>query len=245
MSVDVIFGEWNSLPTSGYCDEISTLWNELSVQNPGTPEQRNNSGLTQRRAEITMLWDLYRRARPKVVTEIGVAQAGTFAAWCFLGRPDALIIGIDRDTNDSLPRGDQQVSPKLVPKRVTKMTEQGGGLHAYGRHNQRTVAINGWSTDPKTLSQLNAVLGGRKIDWLWNDASHDAENTMKDWEAYWPLVAPGGVYAMHDIMPSTHPDCNRSEAYEKIKATADYSALFEFRGSRTDDSMGVAAFVKI
>lgn len=243
MSVNSIFGGWNEPPVHGANDDLIQLFHKLAAQHIGTPQFKPNFGLSQRAHEIVQLWELYRRAKPKVVCELGIAQAGSFAAWCLLGEPDALIIGIDKDPNDARPRQGEPVDPTIYDGPLSS-TSQGGGIHCLRQKQQTTRAISGWSYAPEVMAQLLQILNGRKIDWMWNDGSHDAEGTQRDWDLYWPLVADGGVYAMHDIMPSAHPDCNRSEAYERIKATADYSALFEFRSSRSCDSMGIAAFVK-
>jgi hypothetical protein len=52
------------------------------------------------------------------------------------------------------------------------------------------------------------------------------------------------VFATHDIQPSQHPDCNKSEAWKLIKQMAGYSACFEFLGSRDDDSLGIGVLIR-
>lgn len=243
-ALDKIFGSWSGAPESGYSDEISALWNYLAVQYPGTQEQQNNSGLSQRRGEWTMLCDLYRRAHPKIVVEIGVAQGGTYAGWCFLGRPDALIIGIDRDVQDCRPRAGDQVHPRICSHQINHMTLDGGGMHSLGRNNQRIIPINGWSHEESTISQLKTVLGGNKIDWLYHDASHSKEMFATDFQIYWPLIASGGVFAVHDIQESKAPNCDKSVEWERIKKEEDYSMMMEFKGSRNEDSLGIGVLIK-
>lgn len=241
MSTDRIFGSWDSPPP--YKDTPGEIWNWLAAQNVGTPDFQPNSGLSQRRHEITMLWHLYQRARPKIVLEIGVAQAGTFASWCFLGEPDALIIGIDRSVNDARPRAGEQVSPRIVHRTVNQMTDGGGGMFALGRNNQRIVPICGWSTDPNVLAALEKTLAGRKIDFLFHDASHSADMSRKDFLLYRPFMAEGSIMAFHDIQKSSHPECNKSEFWEELKATENYSACFEFLGARSEESLGIGVLV--
>lgn len=243
MSTDRIFGTWDQLPESGLVDPVAVLWHKLAAQRCGTPQQVNNFGLSQRRAEWATLMDLYLRAKPKLVVEIGVAQGGTAAGWCAIGRSGAEFIFIDRDLQDCRPRPGDPVDPGIYSGPL-KMTNQGGGIFHLAQRGQNIHGISGWSHAPETLSQLKAILNGRQIDWLYNDASHSAKMFAQDFQIYWPLIAPGGVFATHDIMPSAHPDCDKSVEWERIKREETYSACFEFRGSRNDDSMGQGILIK-
>lgn len=244
MSTEKIFGTWDLLPETGFKDEITESWHWLACQNVGTPYFQANSGLTQRRGEFTMLLDLYRRARPQVVLEVGTAQGGSLAAFCLHGRPDATIISIDRDVNDCRPRHNEPVHQMLSIPKEHKSTSQGGGMLHLARHQQRVIPINGWTTSAHVKEELNIVLQGRKIDWCWNDASHSKELFAQDFQWLWPLVAEGGVLCSHDIMPSADPNCDKGVEWERIKREETYSAVFEFRGSRSDDSMGIGALIK-
>ncbi len=242
MSTERIYGTWEN--PSANADALENLFHSLAAQGVGTLNQRNNSGLTQRKPEIIALWELYLRARPKVVVEIGVAQGGSFAAWCVLGQPDATIIGIDRDCNDCLPRRGENVHPSIAPQKSHPMSNQGGGIFALGKHQQMIHAINGWSTDESTISQLKELLGDRKIDWLWTDSSHDESMFAKEFEMYYPLVVEGGVFCTHDIQYSSHPDVSKWAEWERLKLNSDYSAMFEFRGSPSDESLGIGVLIK-
>ncbi len=242
MSTEKIYGSWDS--PSANADELESLFHALAAQCVGTSNQRNNSGLTQRKHEIISLWELYLRAKPKVVVEIGVSQGGTFAAWCHLGDPFATIIGIDRCINDCLPRRGENVHPSIAPQKSHPMSDQGGGIFALGKGGQTIHAINGWSTEDSTFSQLKEILGDRKIDWLWTDSSHEEKMFAKEFEMYFPLVAEGGVFCTHDVQYSSHPDVTKWAEWERIKMNAEYSACFEFRGSRTDESFGIGTLIK-
>lgn len=243
MSIDRVFGNWDLLPTNGNKDDLAQLWHWLAAQNVGTPYQQLNSGLSQRRAEITMLWELYKRAKPKVVLEIGVAQGGTFASWCKLGEPDALIIGIDRDVNDCRPRHNEPVHQMISIPGQHKTTDQGGGMMHLACFQQKVIPIKGWSHAPHVLEELRITLKDRKIDWLFHDASHSADMAHRDYELYRPFMAEGSVMAFHDIQESQVPECNKSEWWQEVKANGDYSALYEFRGPKNADSMGIGVII--
>lgn len=241
MSTEAIFGGWSNRRFTGNTqhDRLQHLWHWLSAQ----PDQPN-FGLSQRLPEIAMLWNLYIMQSPLIVLEIGTAQGGTFAGWCQLGNPDALIISIDRCVNDARPRPGDPGNPNIYNGPLAQTTN-GGGLYSLKQHRQRVVAINGWSYEESVLARLREVLAGRKIDFIFHDASHSAEMFLRDFEIYWPLVADGGVFASHDIMP--HPSdarCNKNEAWKHICETIDYSARFEFLGRKTDEGMGIGAIVR-
>jgi cephalosporin hydroxylase len=244
MSTEKIWGGWDTPPENNPNAFFAFLWHHLAAQHVGTPQQVNNFGLSQRRHEITSLWELYHRAQPKVVVEIGVAQGGTWASWCHLGQPDALLIGIDRCVDDCRPRRGDPVSSVIArPHLMDRSTSQGGGMYACAKDNQRIVPINGWSYDPHVLSQLQTALAGKKVDWLFHDASHSADMARKDYELYRPFMAEGSVMAFHDIQASKVPECNKSVWWAEVKRDGDYSACFEFLGSKGDDSMGIGVLI--
>ena len=45
------------------------------------------------------------------------------------------------------------------------------------------------------------------LDFVYLDARHDFCAMIEDLEAYWPLVAPGGILAGHDYMTSPEVRC--------------------------------------
>jgi len=245
MSTEKIFGTWDGMPKTGYADEHTWLWHKLAAQKIGTPEQRNNSGLTQRRDEFTMFLDLVRRAQPRVVLEIGTAQGGSFAALCQVCPTDATMISMDRCINDARPRPDDPVNRDIYNGPLL-MAEQGGGIHHLKRSGQTTITINGWSYAPMVMEQLKGVLGGRTIDLIFHDASHEADMAIRDFYLYWPLVSEGGIFASHDICP--HPSdakCNKSEAWDRFKEEADCSAIYEFRcHPRRGEGMGIGILIR-
>lgn len=244
MSTERIFGSWESLPSHGKADDIAHAWHALAAQHVGTPIQKLNSGLSQRRHEWTMLMDLYRRAQPKVVLEIGCAQGGTAAGWCMFGQPDALIIMVDRDTNDIRPRPNEPVHPSVATQKMWPMTESGGGAHALRKHNQTVHPISGWSYEDSTFNRVKAILGSKKVDWMFTDSSHEQSMFADEFKLYWPLVEEGGVYCTHDIQFSSHPSVTKWKEWERIKKEEEYSACFEFLSSRADDSLGIGVLIK-
>jgi len=245
MSLENLYGTMNQMrPDVNHLDrELQLLWSRLAPQNIGTPEFQPNNGLSQRKNEIIELWKLFKFQSPKIILEIGTAQGGTFAGWCQLASNDATIISIDRCVDDCRPRPGDPVHPVISPHSHLT-TSQGGGTYHLGREGQRIFAINGWSHEDSTLQALDTALMGRKIDFIFHDASHSKEMFEVDWKLYWPYIADGGVFSAHDVMPSSHPDCDKSAFWQKIRETEEYSAIYEYFSNRKLDSMGIGVVIK-
>lgn len=245
MSSESIFGGWDKPRVTGdyLNDRLQAIWHTLAAQNLGTPHFQPNNGLSQRKHEVCMLWTLFHFLKPQVIVEVGVAQGGTFASWCELAPPGATIIGIDQCLDDCRPRPGDPVHSSVYNGPL-RMSSQGGGIYSLAKKGQSVIGINGWTHDPRVQQELNHHLSGRTIDFCFHDASHSARMTREDMTWIWPLISPGGVLALHDIQPSVHPECNKSAAWQEMKDTLDYSARYEFCGSRSDDSMGIGILVK-
>jgi predicted O-methyltransferase YrrM len=240
-----LFGTWEQPRLIGdYLSErVQGLFHALAAQSVGTPQFQANSGMSQKKDQFCMLATLVNFLRPKVLMEVGVAQGGTLAAWCQLAPPDATIIALDKDLNDARPRPGDPVHSSIYNGPL-EMTSQGGGIYHLAQRGQTMIGINGWTHDPKVQEEVKRHLNGRTIDFCFHDASHSARMTREDMVWIWPLISPGGMLALHDIQPSVHPECNKSAAWQEMKDTLDYSARYEFCGSRHDDSMGIGILVK-
>lgn len=142
-------------------------------------------GAMQKIRELAPLLGLVRRLEARVVVEIGSAKGGTFYAWAQVTRPDALLVSID------LPGG--AFGGRL----------RGVDVGPLARDGQAVEAIRGDSHDPETFERLLSVLGGRPVDVLFIDGDHSYAGVRDDFERYAPLVRPGGLVALHDIVP--HP----------------------------------------
>ena len=136
--------------------------------------------------EISQLLKLVDRIKPRVVLEIGTANGGTLFLFSRVASEDATIISID------LPGG-----------------RFGGGYRKWREPLYRSFALLGQqiyllredSHKTETLEQVESILQGRKVDFLFIDGDHTYEGVKKDFEMYSPLVGQGGMIAFHDIVP--------------------------------------------
>jgi cephalosporin hydroxylase len=144
-------------------------------------------GAIQRTWELQSLIAEVRALRPRVVVEIGTHRGGTFAVWGAVAHPAAHLVSIDLpDPSAGLGTSESDLELLL------------GTLQPA----QRMTAIRSDSHAARTLDELQALLGGRPIDFLWIDGDHSADGVRRDLDMYAPLVRRGGIVALHDI----HPD---------------------------------------
>jgi predicted O-methyltransferase YrrM len=146
--------------------------------------------------EIGELYQTVLRRRPKVVVEIGTCHGGTLYLWCQAADPQATIISID------LPEG-----------------EFGGGYpacraefyRAFANPGQKIHLLRADSHSPKTATDVQQLLRGREIDFLFIDGDHTYAGVKQDFELYRPLIGKHGLIALHDIAP--RPDEPRIEVW--------------------------------
>ncbi len=164
--------------------------------------------------EFEVLLELYRRQNPANVLEIGTYHGGTLYHWLQnTARPGAKIV-----TVDSYAVG--------VDNR-----------HLYDDWNvndTRLVVIEGDSAEAGTV---RAIEHHGPYDFVFIDAGHYYKEVERDWENYWPMVKPGGLLCLHDIL--THPAWPSIEVgrlWEQIK-TIDYT--FEIVADRNAEWGGI------
>lgn len=155
--------------------------------------------------EIVALMDEIRALQPKVILEIGTHWGGTLHFWTRVAPDDATIISAD------LPGG-----------------KFGGGYSAwkaplyrsFARAKQSLHLLRVDSHAPETLAAIKALLGERKVDFLFIDGDHTYEGVKQDWELYSPLVRPGGLVAFHDIAKS-YDDTQVARFWNELKPSVD------------------------
>jgi predicted O-methyltransferase YrrM len=138
------------------------------------------------RSEIRALLELLEAKTPRNVLEIGTARGGTLFLLSRVAAIDASLASVD------LPGG-----------------EFGGGydriwvplLKAMPSERQTLKLIRGDSHDLRTYDETRRWFGGEPLDCLLIDGDHRFEGVRRDFLMYGPLVRPGGVIAIHDIVP--------------------------------------------
>jgi cephalosporin hydroxylase len=141
--------------------------------------------IKQEYSEILRLCEQLEKIKPKIVLEIGTAQGGSLFLFTKLAAPDAIIISID------LPNG-----------------EFGGGYEDYKSNFYRSFATGNQvmhlfredSHSENTRKKVEAIIGTRKIDFVFIDGDHTYEGVKTDFLLYAPLADRNGIIGFHDIV---------------------------------------------
>lgn len=249
-----IFGTVNQRPeVPNQFSELIELWHVLSPQfkdDNCLPDEITelNNAMTQMKPEIVQLWALYQALQPKVVMEIGCSQGGTLASWCRLGRDDATIIALDLSPDDCWPYPGFPVHPSIWDGPLAR-TSGGGGMHCLKKpgSQQQIYPTHGMSYDPDTIRRVKEALAGRQIDFCFHDASHLRDMTIQDFDIYWPMIAPGGMMAFHDIAYwDEGPERVMKWAWwDEVRANLPHDMSFEWKSDgKKGASMGIGVIVK-
>jgi predicted O-methyltransferase YrrM len=126
---------------------------------------------------------------PETVCEIGTARGGSYYVWTrYLDA--ATYISID------LPGG------RFGGGHSISRTTFLGDMCRHSGDEQ--VFLRGDSHSSETVRRVTETLGERDIDFLFIDGDHTYEGVKDDFEQYSPLVADGGLIALHDIVDIDH-----------------------------------------
>jgi predicted O-methyltransferase YrrM len=137
-------------------------------------------------SEITELLREVESLKPRVVCEIGTASGGTLFLFTRAADPAATLVSID------LPGaafGKGYGKAKIVLFR------------AFIRQSQQMHLLPVDSHEMQTKLEVQRILGGRQIDFLFIDGDHRYDGVKQDFSMYAGLVRPGGLIAFHDIVP--------------------------------------------
>jgi cephalosporin hydroxylase len=156
-------------------------------------------GASQRVDELTAAVALVIEAAPEIVVEIGCDRGGTLFCWRQICNE---VYGITLADN-SWPTGGQC-----------------GPLIDHG-----ATVLFGNSRHPASRAWLLRNLGGRDVDVLHIDGDHSYEGVRADWRMYSPLVRPGGLVLIHDILNRRDPRVDVPRFWQEIERDHDTSVI--------------------
>lgn len=134
-------------------------------------------GAVQKESELAELVTyVSREIELRYVLEVGTLEGGTLWLWTQLALPNASLVAIDRD-----------LSPLVLER-----------CYSYRRAEQRMRIWHADSHDALTIAEVSAYCGRRRLDLLFIDGDHELEGVRADFNAYAPLVRPGGLVVLHD-----------------------------------------------
>lgn len=133
----------------------------------------------QKKGEVVALLELVASDRPSRVLEIGTLNGGTLFLLACAASRDARLLSLDlRQYNHAhrfLFRHFGCRSQKIHVQRIDSHAEE-------------------------TRRWVEEWFDRQPLDLLFIDGDHSYEGVRRDWELYSPLVRPGGLIALHDIV---------------------------------------------
>jgi predicted O-methyltransferase YrrM len=102
---------------------------------------------------------------------------------------EAALVAVD------MPEGERSFGGNPLYQRRRRLFE------SFARDRQRVTYLALDSHEQETLSEVRRALAGRPLDLLFIDGDHTYAGVAADFELYRPLVRPGGLVALHDIVP--------------------------------------------
>jgi cephalosporin hydroxylase len=134
---------------------------------------------SQREEELAEVLEVVAATDPRVIVEIGCDAGGTLFCWRQLC--DA-VFGITLPDN-TWPTGGQSLP----------LVDHGAEVYTGDSH------------EPETLCWLRERLDGQPVDMLHIDGDHSYAGVKADFEMYSPLVGPGGLVLIHDVLNDADP----------------------------------------
>jgi len=142
-------------------------------------------------SEIKALCQALQELRPATIVEIGTARGGSLYLFARMAAADARLISVD------LPFGRFGGGYPAWRKRL---------YQAFAGPSQSLALLRADSHDAGTVKQVTGLCKGQPVDFLFIDGDHSYSGVQADFEAYSPLVRPGGLIGFHDIVPGVERD---------------------------------------
>jgi len=182
---------------------FENTFNRVEI-NEGVLKRKNNA--MQIPLEIESLQLYVDKIKPKVVVEIGSATGGTLARWFELPSVET-IISID------LPNGIH--GGQDIRERYSVVSD----FYKQSFTSRKEFhPIDGDSKNKEIISQLETVLAGRKVDFLFIDGDHTLEGVTADFENYKGYLSEKSLVGFHDIIDSKFHRDNNCHVYDLWKS---------------------------
>lgn len=182
----------------------------------------------QSRWEFQWFVDEVARRRPRTVVEIGTSRGGSLLGLCRAAADDATVVSVDIPAGlggSGYPRWKEDV------------------LHAFAKPGQDLHLVRADSAERTTVERVAEILDGRPLDLLFIDGDHSYEGVRADWEGYSPMVGPGGVAILHDVLPNPwNPSVEVDAFWEDRLADSAHTRVVRDPGDMRRFGFGVVEF---
>lgn len=154
--------------------------------------------------ELELALRVVAKENPKVILEIGTAYNASLAAWAAVCKPD-LAIGMD---------------PLTLPKTPEQQKSFDNLVETYD-----LKIIPYTSRLPEAHRQLDELLKGRKVDFLFIDGEHRYDDVRYDFYEYLKYMNKPSIVGLHDIYYSDQTFDSGAQAsflWDRLKKKYDY-----------------------
>lgn len=140
----------------------------------------------QNEQEFKHLFEIVKISKPECILEIGSMFGDTLKFW-FTLKPK-MVVSMDMLVPETDPRYDQQ--------------RHGHDIlwDTWAKEYSVDFRLFENSHDPKAYDRISRIMP--QIDFLFIDGDHSYEGVKQDFNLFAPLVKPGGIIALHDIVPN-------------------------------------------
>lgn len=185
--------------------------------------------VTQEKTEFSNLARIVRDLKPTKIIEIGTFFGGSLYCWTQIA-PEAQIAAID--DLDSMRHVQFPVHGFMERVNASDLANLWCGW------SNGVTPFFGKSVD--VFDDVKAQFD--QCDFIFIDGDHSYEGAKRDFELYKPLVRPGGLIALHDIINySGVPENNVEPLWEEIKAT--HPVTIELLSRKNQEWMGIGVVV--
>lgn len=148
--------------------------------------------LTQYEPEFEVLLEHYIDLKAKNILEIGSYFGSSLHHWLYYSAENARVISIDLPISEFCGPYDPRVP-------VQEFAIQNEWKLWTKRNKNKLHLIQQSSQLESTKKEVEKLLNGELLDFLFIDGDHRYEAVKNDLEMYLPLVRKGGKVALHDI----------------------------------------------
>jgi autotransporter strand-loop-strand O-heptosyltransferase len=160
-------------------------------------------GMVQNHKEILEAAEFFKSLDVTNFMEIGTDQGGSFAIWSKLSN-DGIRISVD------MPHGQFGRSDYDEYERDEYLKSLGSNV----------TMLWGSSHDYTMLEEVESVLSGELLDFLFIDGDHTYDGVKQDYEMYRHLVKPGGWIGFHDTKDTEfhrNANCRVDQLWSELK----------------------------
>jgi glycosyltransferase involved in cell wall biosynthesis len=165
---------------------VTPFSDEYDINKRGTGEisaletQKGPIRIYQKKWEFEKLLTIYKKLNPRQVLEVGSAEGGSSYWFMQNSEPNTHFISLD-----------------ILHYNADLMKQWA---------DKRKIQLDCFTMDSHADVTVNRIKAFAPLDFILIDADHSYEASKQDFMKYGPMVRPGGIIVLHDIIETHHQD---------------------------------------